>query len=101
MPDESQDWTLVGNNYSEKDGFLPFQAERAFDTGDVWNDHKLIDDSDVYVLHYRIIAAWGDSPFISHHGHKCISTKVQLSHQQNKTRLTVVTPTASSGNASK
>ena len=102
MPDELQDWTLLGNYYSEKDGFLAFQAERAFEPAMSGMYHKFNDDSDMctsltteLLLHGEILPS---SPTIAIN---LSQPRYNYSHQQNKTSLTLATFAASSGNTSK
>ncbi|CAM9653269.1 unnamed protein product, partial [Scytosiphon promiscuus] len=61
----TQDWTLLSTNVGD-DGSLVFEAERALDTGDA-QDRVFLDDTKDGVLPTRLIAAWGDTDFVSYH----------------------------------
>jgi hypothetical protein len=74
--DEKNDWTLDQVTETE-DGFLIVQASRALDTGDVFHDHKIVDDSNEYVLDTILIGAWGDGDMF-YHGTNRVSSSVQL-----------------------
>ncbi|CAM9905661.1 unnamed protein product, partial [Hapterophycus canaliculatus] len=60
----TQDWALLSAEVG--DGSLAFEAERALDTGDV-QDRVFVDDTQDGVLPTRLLAAWGDTEFVSYH----------------------------------
>ncbi|CAN0057481.1 unnamed protein product [Scytosiphon promiscuus] len=60
----AQDWTLLSAEVG--DGSLVFEAERALDTGDA-QDRAFVDDTQDGVLPTRILAAWGDTDYVTYH----------------------------------
>ncbi|CAM9245832.1 unnamed protein product, partial [Hapterophycus canaliculatus] len=60
----TQDWTLLSAEVG--DGSLVLEVERALDTGDV-QDRVFVDDTEEGVPPTRLIAAWGDTEFMSYH----------------------------------
>jgi len=73
--DTSQDWTLISSVV--EDGWIIAEATRKLDTGDT-QDNTLKNDKELWGAPSRIIAAWGDTEFMSYHGDNRSSSSVRL-----------------------
>ena len=75
LADDCQSWNL--ESVTNEDGWIIVEMSRLLDTNDS-QDHKLINDEEMYMPPTRIIAAWGDSDTVSYHGGNKARSSVRL-----------------------
>lgn len=75
LTDDCQSWNL--ESVTNEDGWIIVEMSRLLDTNDS-QDHKLINDEEMYMPPTRIIAAWGDSDTVSYHGGNKARSSVRL-----------------------
>mmetsp|Transcript_2003 Transcript_2003/g.4945 ORF Transcript_2003/g.4945 Transcript_2003/m.4945 type:complete len:542 (+) Transcript_2003:262-1887(+) len=84
VTDDCQDWVLEGTTI--EDGWMIIEMSRLLDTGDS-QDHAIKYDVDLWSPPTRIIAAWGDSEYVSYHAGKKARNSVRL-HADHSNRMT-------------